>query len=226
MHFSTRTLLVIVTLCALGIAVRYWVPKSQVLEIHDSYVGYYRGLGITDGSGYFGKNWYRIVVHEGNGYWEVDVNGLGYAPYRGYYETGVLREEGTCMVSENGWDIAADRHDLQHGSFYDPQGELVSRVKNGTGKQVLFYPDGTRSWELDLIDGRYSHVKMWHSNGQLVHESEYRDGRHHGQTTGYYQNGQLKYRGTYEDGKKTGVWVRYAEDGSLKSESTYSRGDK
>jgi hypothetical protein len=85
----------ILVVCVLGLVALYASPKSQVLSVHESYVGYYRGLGWNDGGGFFGKNWFRIVVREGDGsYWVVDVNGPGYAPNRGYYATGVLREEG------------------------------------------------------------------------------------------------------------------------------------
>lgn len=219
-RFSLRTLLVLVALCAVGVAVPYWIPKSQPLSMEG--VGYYRGLGRTNGRGYFGKNWYRIVVQEdGIGYWEVDVNGFGFNPYRGYYDSGVLSEEGMCMVFENGDDIAADRHDLLHGKFYDPRGKLISEVENGTGKQVLFLPDGTRHWELDLANGKRAQVKIWYPSGQLAAEEKYSNGKLHGDHVSYHASGKLKSRGQYTNGKQTGVWRRYLEDGTLKSESNY-----
>ncbi len=36
-----------VTCFAIAIAVPYWIPKRQVLTLNDAYVGYYRGLGLT-----------------------------------------------------------------------------------------------------------------------------------------------------------------------------------
>ena len=151
-RFSLRTLLILVAVCGLVLGAPYWYPKSKTLSINDRYVGYYRGLGWGHESGYFGTNWYRIVVRDDEGaYWEVDVSGLGYNPYRGYYKTGVLREEGACLVVETGGDIAPDRHELLHGRFYGPDGKLLSEVSNGTGKQILCAADGTRLWELDLV---------------------------------------------------------------------------
>lgn len=209
---------------AIAMAVPYWIPKRQVLTLNDAYVGYYRGLGLTQRRGYFGRNWFRVVVHEdADGYWEVDVSGLGYNKYRGYYGSGQLREEGLCMVEENGggYDIAPNRHDLLSAKFYDPNGKLISEVKNRTGKQVLCHASGQRLWELDLLDGEYAHLRKWYKNGQLAHESAYRDGKQHGVSVGYYPNGQLNYRGTYEDGKKTGIWVHYSKDGIPESEADH-----
>ncbi len=223
-RFSLRAMFIAVACFAIAMAVPYWIPKRQVLTLNDAYVGYYRGLGLTQRRGYFGRNWFRVVVHEdADGYWEVDVRGLGYNKYRGYYGSGQLREEGLCMVEENGggYDIQPNRHDLLSAKFYDPNGKLISEVKNKTGKQVLCHASGQRLWELDLLDGKYSHVKRWYKNGQLAHESVYRDGNQHGISVGYYPNGQLEYRGTYEDGKKTGIWVQYSEDGILESESDH-----
>jgi hypothetical protein len=221
-RFSLRTLLVMVSLCAIGIYAPYWIPKSQALFYGDAYVGYYRGLGYTNERGYFGKNWYRIVVHEdADGYWEVDVNGMGYNSYRGYYGTGVLREEGMCLVEENADDIAPDRHDLLHGKFYDPKGNLIAEVKNRTGKQILCFADGTRFWELDLVNGQRARVRMWYPNGQLVVEEKFVEGRWHGKTVGYHPNGQIRFCGEYAAGKRVGIWRRYKEDGSLESETNH-----
>lgn len=79
--FSLRVLLALVAGSSAVLAIPYWIPRSE--ELSETRVGYYRGLGITEGSGYFGKNWYRIVVNNSDGYLEVDVDELGYVPYRG-----------------------------------------------------------------------------------------------------------------------------------------------
>jgi len=222
LRFSLRTLLVLVTLCAVGIAVPYWIPKSQKLSIHESYIGYYRGLGHHSGSGYFGKNWYLIVVDEGElGRWKVDVNGIGYNNYQGYYSNGAMSEVGECMVFENANDIAPDRHDILHGKYYSPEGELVSEIRNGTGKQMLFFADGNPHWELHLVNGQRARVKMWYPNGQLVVEEKFVEGRDHGKRVTHHPNGQIKVCGEYASGKRIGIWRRYNEDGSLKSETNY-----
>lgn len=222
LRFSTRTLLVVTGLCAVVLSVPYWLPRSQTLSIHTSYTGYYRGLCLTNGGGYFGRVWYRVVVDESpEGYWEADVNGLGYNSYRGYYPNGVLREEGMCMVERNGSEIAPDRHDLQWGRFYDPEGHLLSEVVDKTGKQILCYSTGKPSWELDLVDGTRAHVKTWHANGQLALEHSYCDGLDHGTSTSYFATGQVQCRAEYANGNRTGTWTYYTIDGKVESQIAY-----
>jgi MORN repeat variant len=218
-RFSTRFLLVLTAIFAAGLAIPYWKTKTQVLSYGDSYVGYYRGLGFVNGPGYFGKNWYRVIVREdSDGYWEVDVNGFGYSAYRGYYGTGVLREEGELMVEKNGWDILPNRNDLLNAKFFNPSGELISEVKDRTGKQILCRADGRPHWELDLVNGKYAHLKMWHANGQLIHESHYVDGKQEGDAIGFHPNGKVKYTGRYSAGKHVGTWKWYTESGKLEYE--------
>lgn len=198
----------------------YITPKAQVLQFSSSYTGYYRGYGFHEESGFLGKNWFRIKVDEGDyGYWEVDVNGVGYSSYRGFYPSGILREEGQCMVENNGSDIVAYREDVLNGIYYDPAGNMVSEVIQGTGTQLLFDAKGNLYWELQLVDRKYSLVRMWHENGNLIHESRYQNGKQHGEAKGYYDNGQLKYQGWYANGRKRGAWKEFDEDGSLLSQS-------
>lgn len=209
-----------ILLAVMAILIGYYAPKAQGLQFHSSYTGYYRGYGFHDDNGFFGKNWFCIKVDEGDrGHWEVDVNGVGYTRYRGYYPSGTLREEGLCMVEKNGNDIAAYREDVLHGKYYGPSGNLISEVNQGTGTQILCDAKGTPFWELQLVDGNRSLVRMWHSNGKLSYECPYQDGKQHGEVKGYYDNGQLKYRGQYSNGKKQGTWERFNEDGSLMSQS-------
>ena len=113
-QFSLRLLLLLPLLTAVGLWIVYSVPRSQPISWDPGIIGYYRGLGLTDGPGYMGKNWFRLLeLREGDsntflgGYWEVDIDGLGYNQYRGYYLTGVLREEGLCMVVEEGTEVRA-----------------------------------------------------------------------------------------------------------------------
>lgn len=219
-RFLVIPLIVLATVSAVGAVVSYWVPKSQVLPINDSYVGYYRGLGMTDESGYFGKNWFRIVVDDGDGgYWEVHVNGVGYSPYRGFYSTGELREVGLCMVEKIGTSIVPDRHDILDGLYYNPEGQLISEIHDGTGKQILLSAEGKPSWELDLINGKYSNAKLWYDNGQLAYEKHYQNGKEHGISVSYYSNGQLRQRSEYKNGTRIGITTRYTETGEIESQT-------
>ena len=85
LQFSLRTLLLFPALVGASLAGLWWWPKSQPLPVNKEYYrGYYRGLGLVDGPGFLGKNFFRVVVkHFDEGYWEVRFRGAGYSPYRG-----------------------------------------------------------------------------------------------------------------------------------------------
>ncbi len=126
-----------------------------------------------------------------------------------------------CFVEKNGHDIAPNRHDLLDAKYSDPTGNLISEVKNGTGKQILCYTSGQRQWELDLVRGKYEHVRTWHPNGQLAYDKSYRNGLDHGPYVAYYPDGRMRYEGEYEDGQRAGIRTDYAVDGTIESVTTY-----
>ena len=182
---APRTLVcvTVVACVAMLILVPYFVPKRQPFNFSSGYIGYYHGLGWTEGGGYFGKNWFRVLVTDDiDGYWEVDVSRLAFNRYRGFYSNGKLREEGFCMVEEirGGEEIIPNRHNLRDAKFYDPSGKLISEVRNTTGKQVLCRANGEPFWELDLLNGQYLRLNQWHANGQIAYVGHYRNGKQHG----------------------------------------------
>jgi len=215
-------LLIVVFACAISVFAYYAIPKSQTLSLDSQHVGYYRGFGMHGGKGFFGKNWCKIVVRDApGGWWEVVIDDFGYNQYRGYYDDGRLREEGTILVFENFNDIAADRHDVQNGVYYDPNGNVVSTVNDGTGRQVICCSNGTIFWDLELKDGNYVQLKKRDCNGQLIHTSTYTDGIIDGKYLSYYPNGHVRTAGEYKVGQKIGVWSRFDENGTLISEEKY-----
>jgi antitoxin component YwqK of YwqJK toxin-antitoxin module len=158
------------------------------------------------------------VNEDPEGYWEVDINGQDYAPYRGYYPNGVLREKGTCFVEKIGDEIVPDRTDVLDAEYFDPNGRVISRVKNGTGKQILYSTNGSPFWELHLEDRKRTLLRMWqHPNGQLSYESK---GQDHGEFAAYYSDGQVMYHGEFENGKRT-TKTDYTPNGQVKTLTTY-----
>ena len=60
-RFSLKTLLLIPTVVSVVLAGLWWWPKSQPLSINeDVYKGYYRGLGLSDDRGFFGKQFFDL----------------------------------------------------------------------------------------------------------------------------------------------------------------------
>jgi len=130
------------------------------------YQGYYWG-----NNGFIGRHFYRIVANEGDyGYWEVEVRGAGWNRYRGYYPDGSLREEGEIDVSYRGIppEPQPDHHNVKWGNYYRPDGTLGARVRDGTGEQILWYPNGRLRWKLVLKDYKRIAFEHWTDGGQLI----------------------------------------------------------
>ena len=110
-----------------------------------------------------------------------------------------------------------DWHDLKWAKCYKPDGSLGSEVIDGTGTQMIWAQDGTKIWELELVNYQRASHTMYYPNGQLLVHQEYKDGKVHGSCISYYPTGVKQTEGTYEAGEQTGDWIHYNEDGSVKS---------
>ena len=152
----------VLLLLALGIFWLAWHEKSVTLGLHKSYTGYYRGLFNSE------KRFHRVEVDEGSGVrWIVDIDGEGWNTYRGYYADGTLREEGEIHVYPNGpyKELTPDRHVVRWGRFYKPDGSLGSEIKDGTGDQMLWYPNGQVAWHMKQVNGKRVSAQLWQPNG-------------------------------------------------------------
>lgn len=227
-RFGNRITLVLLGLLSLaGLVCWWWSPKSQPLSINEeAYVGFYRGLGLVPGSSVLGKQFFRVTVDDGEfGQWEVDYRRPGYNPYRGYYPSGALREEGECFVdvNEGTWnEPAPDSSDVRWGKYYRPDGTLGSEVVGGHGTQTLWNVDGSKRWELVLQNGQRVQHSIWYENGQLREIQNYREGTVDGEFTSYYPSGVVRIQGAYDRGERAGVWTRFDEDGEVVSIEDYA----
>ena len=203
----------------------FW-PKSHALDIHPSYVGYYRGLGL-EGAGdiFFGKNYYRVeITDDYGGISGVAYRHPGYNDFKGFYKTGVIREEGKCFVEVMGFHEQPypDLHDVAWGKYYKPDGALGSEVRDGSGVQTYWTPAGIKIWELELKDLRRARLSWWYPNGQLLVKHKYVNGLQDGPFVSYYPSGTKKTEGAYTAGERSGKWIRYNEDGSIKETEDYT----
>lgn len=225
-RFSLKKLLLVPAVVSIVLAGLWWWPKSQPLSINeDVYTGYYRGLGLSDGTGFYGKQFFRLVVDDGtNGYWEVDYSQPGYNSYCGFYPNGTCREVGECFVEINGGDLdpAPDSNDVKSGKYYKPDGTLGSEVADGTGTQTLWYLDGKKRWELVLHDYKRVQHSVWYENGQLRQTQHYLNDAVDGEFESYHENGAVSLRGAYAEGIRVGVWTRFDENGDVESVEDYS----
>ena len=216
-------LLLALVLVVLGVSA-WWVwPKSQPLTVHPSYVGLYRGLGLTDDDGFFGKSYYHVTISDEYGRTEVCYSKPGYNRFRGFYKDGTLRAEGECLVELTGHPKlpCPDVHSVRFGEYYTPDGTLASEIEDGAGVQTYWTPDGVKTWELELRDFKRVRHAMWYPSGQLLTKKTYKDGQVDGPFVSFYPSGAKKTEGAYSTGKRSGKWIRYREDGSVEEVEEY-----
>ncbi len=130
-----------------------------------------------------------------------------------------MQQEGACLIEVIGFENGPypDFYDVRWAKCYRPDGSLGSEVIDGTGTYTLWMQDGTKAWELKLVNyQRTAHTK-WYPSGQLHGHQEYKDGSVHGPLIVYYPSGAKKTEGDYDTGLPKGDWIRYNEDGSINS---------
>lgn len=146
-------------------------PKTTALSLNPNvFVGYYWG------SDRIGRHFYRVTANEGRyGRWEVAFRGVGYNRYRGYYPDGSLREEGEIRVSLSGLppEPVPDTSDVKWGNYYMPDGTLGAQVRDGTGEQKLWYPNGKLRWKLVLRGYKRVRGETWLETGELLSREWY-----------------------------------------------------
>ncbi len=201
-------------------------PKTQAFEFGPDITGYYRGLGLDERDVFFiGKSYFAVKLPSGDhGYCIVSFDRPGYNHFKGYYHDGKLREEGTCFVElMGGYDRPAPyTYNVQDGRYSKPEGDLGSEIKNGTGVQTYWTPNGTKVWELEFRDFKRAHLSWWHPNGQLFTTLKYVDGKQDGRSVSYYPSGQKRSETEYSADERVGKWIRYLEDGNVESVEDYT----
>ena len=73
-------------------------------------------------------------------------------------------------------------------------------------------------------DERHGSFSMWHANGQLARQGEFRYNLPVGNFTLWYDNGQKKSEGTYVDGRQEGVWTWWHDNGQKAIAGEYHDG--
>ena len=84
--------------------------------------------------------------------------------------------------------------------------------------------DGSKNKEIftDLIANNFTGfvVTLYHDNGQILFEREWKNGRAYGYEVEYYDNGQTKYYHQKNDYQFLGPSMAFWEDGSVRHEET------
>jgi antitoxin component YwqK of YwqJK toxin-antitoxin module len=94
------------------------------------------------------------------------------------------------------------------------------------GYAIMYHENGKISeegnWKANRWVGDY---KLYHENGQIQHEFVFnQNGKRDGQQKYFYENGQLAVEGNFANGKEAGVIKEYYENGDVKAEKTFNDG--
>ena len=94
-----------------------------------------------------------------------------------------------------------------------------------TGTEVGYYEDGSKSWEVPLVDGKTQGTRIeYYKDGQKKREIPWVDGKRHGLQTSWYENGQKKAEEKYKDGKKDGLATEWHKNGQKRLEANHKDG--
>ncbi len=98
--------------------------------------------------------------------------------------------------------------------FYYKNGKEHGFQRCYSGNQMTF----ESYYENGIMQGKN---KSWCSDGHLLRESEFKDGKLINEYKKFFCNGNTEFIGSYSNGKKIGIHKEYYLDGKIKSETNY-----
>jgi antitoxin component YwqK of YwqJK toxin-antitoxin module len=112
--------------------------------------------------------------------------------------------------------------------FHDPEHKR-SEIYYLHAPMVVKTPDNFHAATLATFeqrgqDEKFGTFRVWHANGQLARQGEFRYNLPVGKTTWYYANGQKQMEGTYVDGKQEGTWTWWHQNGIKQIAGDYDDG--
>jgi len=207
-----------------GTTISYYLNGAKKSEVNytdgkeSGYSTHYYSNGKIESEG-----WLTEGSNEGE--WNY-YDEKGRLTIKAYYHNGDLsgyREEyhsnGKKYLEQkyyNGW--------LELMTQYDPDGKVmaIDSFPKGTGKFVLYHPNGKVMTEADYVKGDFDgFYKTYFFNGKLATNLHYSKGIQDSTYSSFYYDGTKNIEGFYKGGNRTGVWKFYEEDGKLHTTTTY-----
>jgi antitoxin component YwqK of YwqJK toxin-antitoxin module len=95
------------------------------------------------------------------------------------------------------------------------------------GYAIMYHENGKISEEGNWKNQRWvGNYKLYYENGQVQHEFVFNpSGKRDGAQKYFYENGQLAIEGNFANGKESGLIKEYHENGDLKAEKNYEDGN-
>jgi uncharacterized protein len=123
--------------------------------------------------------------------------------------------------------INYQRDNPQSYTYLDKNNALVPAIpmNDGNTKVVAYYPNGNKSVEFELVDGRLiNNDNRYHSNGKPSMESRESYDETEGEVKYYYPDGKLRSSTTYLHNQENGPYRSYHPNGKLEREGNYVLG--
>ncbi|WP_425618451.1 hypothetical protein NA78x_002156 [Anatilimnocola sp. NA78] len=80
------------------------------------------------------------------------------------------------------------------------------------------------TFEVRGQDEKFGSFRIWHANGQLARQGEFRYNLPVGKASWFYSNGQKQMEGSYVDGKQDGTWTWWHQNGLKQIAGDYREG--
>lgn len=83
-----------------------------------------------------------------------------------------------------------------------------------TGTWRDYFVSGIPCRETEYRNGKaHGQMRMYHDNGTLYQVEAWVDGVQHGEIVGYYPDKKLRFEGLFTHGQRTGTWISYNKKG-------------
>lgn len=113
----------------------------------------------------------------------------------------------------------AFEHDTVHWTLSDDS--LISHIGDGREARVeLLTQDGSKV-HYQVEQGYIVSRKVYHKNGTLTSEINYKSGKQDGPYRQWSDGGVLQISGQYEDGMESGEWIYYRKNGKRQLSGTF-----
>jgi uncharacterized protein len=225
----------------------YYVKDTLRNILHGLYTSYYLN-GNIESKGQFVNNetagvwdfYYETGVLKMRG---ILFKGANYGLWEYFFESGKKSMEGIIYgrKKEGEWKVFYENGQVKE------VGEYKENLRNGPWK--FYFEDGQLRGEIDYQDdfGRYieydhagkvtgegpkmgtrqvGHWRYFGSNGVLISEGDFTEGKKHGVWVEYFSSGKVSARGNYQHDEPSGTWEYYFESGAVSAKGEYLGGQK
>lgn len=210
-----------------------WVPVGNDNNVQNGYVTSFYDNGNTcektriinnekiDTTWYYDFNendkLIKIYVNiDGIESWTFPING----PYKRYYQSGTVHEEGFISNFQKGYFY----------NVYAEDGSIIYREINDTllnkSSYSNYYQGGIIKDTTITINGLQEETSIhWFENGEMEHLDSWKNGERNGVIKSFYPDGQLETITFAKNGIRDSSYLKYYESGTLKMECIYDNGE-